>query len=90
MKYSPISLVGNVKTPTILITGEQDFRTPMSESEQYYMGLKLKGVESVLVRFPEESHGIFSRPSHHLSKIQHVIGWFDKHRISKAKTGGGG
>jgi dipeptidyl aminopeptidase/acylaminoacyl peptidase len=88
MKYSPLSLVGNVKTPTILITGEQDFRTPISESEQYYMGLKLNGVESVLVRFPEESHGIYSRPSHHLSKIQHVIGWFDKHRISKTRTSG--
>jgi len=88
MKCSPLSLVGNVKTPTILITGEQDFRTPMSESEQYYMGLKLKGVEAVLVRFPEESHGIFSRPSHHLSKVQHVIGWFDKHRVSPAQAGG--
>jgi dipeptidyl aminopeptidase/acylaminoacyl peptidase len=89
MKYSPISLVGNVKTPTIIITGEQDFRTPMSESEQYYMALKLKGVESVLVRFPDESHGIFNRPSHHLSRIQYVIGWFDKHKISKAKMSAG-
>ncbi|HSR50976.1 MAG TPA: hypothetical protein VLV83_09105, partial [Acidobacteriota bacterium] len=55
-------------------------RTPMSESEQYYTALKLLKVESVLVRVPGESHGIAGRPSHHLSKMLHISGWFDRHR----------
>ncbi len=83
-KRSLLSVVKNVKTPTIIITGEQDYRTPMSESEQYYMALKLRGVEAVLVRFPEASHGIFARPSQHLSKMLHIIAWFDQHKKKEA------
>ena len=52
LKRSPLSLVGNVTTPTMLITGEADHRTPISESEQYYQALKLRKVEAVLVRVP--------------------------------------
>ena len=70
----------NVKTPTMVLTGEADYRTPMSESEQYYQALKLLGVEAVLVRVPDEPHGISVRPSHHMAKILHIIGWFDQHR----------
>jgi dipeptidyl aminopeptidase/acylaminoacyl peptidase len=51
----------------------------MPDSEQYYQGLKILGVESVLVRVPDEPHGIQVRPSHHMSKILHIMGWFDKH-----------
>jgi acylaminoacyl-peptidase len=74
-----LSKVGNVKTPTMLICGEHDWRCPISETEQYYAALKLRGVEAVMVRVPNEPHGISQRPSHHISKIQHIIGWFDKH-----------
>jgi dipeptidyl aminopeptidase/acylaminoacyl peptidase len=42
--------------------------------------LKLLGVESVLVRVPDEPHGIAVRPSHHMSKIHHIISWFERHR----------
>ena len=52
LKRSPLSLVGNVQTPTMLITGQADHRTPMSESEQYYQALKLRKIETVLVRVP--------------------------------------
>jgi len=79
-KRSLLSVVKNVKTPTMVLTGEADYRTPMSDSEQYYQALKLLGVESVLVRVPDEPHGIQVRPSHHMSKILHIIGWFDQHR----------
>jgi dipeptidyl aminopeptidase/acylaminoacyl peptidase len=79
-KRSLLSVVKNVKTPTMVLTGEADYRTPMSDSEQYYQALKLLGVESVLVRVPDEPHGIQVRPSHHLSKVLHIIGWFDAHR----------
>lgn len=77
---SLLSVVKNVKTPTLVMTGEEDHRTPISEAEQYYQALKLLGVESVLVRVPGESHGIRRRPSHHMQKIAYIQGWFDKHR----------
>ncbi|MBX9604420.1 MAG: S9 family peptidase [Bryobacteraceae bacterium] len=79
-KRSLLSVVKNVKTPTMVLCGEEDWRTPMSESEQYYQALKLLNVESVLVRVPGEPHGISRRPSHHVSKIAHIVGWFDQHR----------
>lgn len=78
-RRSPLSLVGNVKTPTMLITGEQDFRTPISESEQYYAGLKLNGVDSAMVRVPESSHGMLDRPSRLVAKSTYILGWFAKH-----------
>lgn len=78
-RRSPLSLVGNVTTPTMLITGEQDFRTPISESEQYYQALKLRGVETALVRVPERSHNLVGRPSHLIAKAQNILAWFDRH-----------
>lgn len=79
---SLLSVVKHVKTPTLIMTGEEDFRTPMSESEQYYKALKMRGVESVLVRVPEEPHGIRRRPSHAAAKLTTLAGWFQKHRAA--------
>jgi acylaminoacyl-peptidase len=80
MKRSPISYAGNVKTPTMLLTGEVDYRTPMSETEQYYTALKLSGVETAMVRIPEAGHGIASKPSYLMSKVVHILGWFDRYK----------
>ena len=85
-KRSLLSVVKNVKTPTMILTGEEDYRTPMSESEQYYQALKLLGVESVLVRVPGEPHGINRRPSHHIAKVLSILGWFDKHQTKEASN----
>ena len=82
-KRSLLSVVKNVKTPTLILTGESDYRTPMSDSEQYFQALKLLGVETALVRVPEEPHGIQVRPSHHVAKVLHIIGWMDQHRDSR-------
>ena len=79
-KRNLLSVVENVKCPTMVMCGEEDWRCPMSESEQYYQALKQLGVEAVLVRFPEESHGIANRPSHHISKVQHINAWFEQHK----------
>ncbi len=79
MKRSPISLIGNVKTPTMLLTGEQDFRTPMSETEQYYQALKLQKVESAMVRIQGAGHGIAARPSNLITKVAYILKWFDMH-----------
>ncbi|MEX1222733.1 MAG: S9 family peptidase [Idiomarina sp.] len=80
MKYSPISYVGNVTTPTMLLTGEDDYRTPISESEQYYQALKLEGVETAMVRIPGSGHGIYSRPSNLMAKVAYILHWFEKHK----------
>jgi acylaminoacyl-peptidase len=79
LRRSPLSYVDKVTTPTMLLTGEQDFRTPMSESEQFYQALKLNKVDSALVRIPEASHGIAARPSHLISKVKHVLAWFERY-----------
>ncbi|MEW6732302.1 MAG: S9 family peptidase [Acidobacteriota bacterium] len=79
-KRSLLSVVKNVKTPTMVITGEEDYRTPISESEQYYQALKLLKVESVLVRVPGEPHGIRRRPSHWIAKMLNIVSWFDRHQ----------
>jgi acylaminoacyl-peptidase len=76
---SLLSVVENVKTPTMIMTGEEDYRTPMSESEQYFKALKLLGVETVLVRVPGEPHGIRRRPSHHIAKILGMLQWLEQH-----------
>ena len=80
MKRSPISYVGNVKTPTMLLTGEKDYRTPISESEQFYTALKLNRVETMLIRIPNSSHSIASKPSNLVAKVSSVLYWFDKFR----------
>ena len=80
MQRSLTNLVAKVKTPTLVMTGEADYRTPISEAEQFYEALKLLNVESVLVRVPEEPHGISRRPSHHIAKMLYVAGWFDQHK----------
>ena len=79
-RRSPLSLVGNVTTPTMLLTGESDYRTPMPESEQYYQALKLRKIDSALVRVPESSHGIASRPSNQIAKVDNILAWFAKYR----------
>ncbi|MFQ5700759.1 MAG: prolyl oligopeptidase family serine peptidase [Acidobacteriota bacterium] len=77
---SPLSLVGNVTTPTMLLTGEQDHRTPISESEQFYQALKLRKIETALVRIQESGHGIARKPSNLIAKVLHVLAWFEGHR----------
>ena len=79
MDRSPLSYVDNVTTPTMLLTGTEDYRTPMSESEQFYQALKLREVDAALVRVPGASHGIAARPSHLAAKAAHVLEWFERH-----------
>ena len=81
MKFSPISLVGNVTTPTLLLTGDKDLRTPLSESEQFYHALKLRRVDTGIVRIPGASHNIVRRPSQLIAKIANVVAWFERYRV---------
>lgn len=78
-KRSPLNYVANVTTPTMLLTGEEDYRTPIAESEQFYTALKLEGVETAMVRIPGASHGIANRPSNLIAKIAAILAWFEKY-----------
>jgi dipeptidyl aminopeptidase/acylaminoacyl peptidase len=82
VKRSLTNSVASVKTPTMLMTGEQDFRTPISQAEEFYTALKLRNVDSTLVRFPEEPHGLSRRPSHQIAKVLYVAGWFEKYKAN--------
>ena len=82
-RLSPISLVGNVKTPTLVMVGEQDWRTPAWEAEQFYTALKVQKVDSALIRIPGASHSIASRPSRLIAKVDNIMGWFAKYDPAK-------
>ncbi len=78
-RRSPLAYVGNVKTPTMLITGEVDYRTPSSEAEQFYQALKLRKIDTALVRVPNASHDISARPSLLIAKTAYVLAWLKAH-----------
>jgi dipeptidyl aminopeptidase/acylaminoacyl peptidase len=79
LEHSPIYYAKNFKTPTMVITGEADLRTPIAESEELYFALKAQKVPAVLVRVPEEYHGIRGRNSHYIEKIEHIIAWMERY-----------
>jgi dipeptidyl aminopeptidase/acylaminoacyl peptidase len=82
---SPLSLVGNVKTPTLVVVGSEDYRTPDSEAEQYYTALQLRGVPTAFVKVPGASHGgIASRPSQAAAKASAILAWFNRYRTGPA------
>ena len=76
---SPLSLIGNVKTPTLVVVGSQDFRTPVSEALQYYSALQLAGVPTAFVRVPGASHAITARPSQSAAKASAILAWFERY-----------
>ncbi len=90
-KHSPLSLVGNVTTPTLVVVGGEDYRTPVSDSEQYYEALQLRGVPTALVKVPGASHGgLAARPSQSAAKASAILAWFDRYRArvpEQATTG---
>ena len=79
-KFSPLSLVGNVETPTLIVTGEADLRTPLSESYQLFHALKLRGIDTGVVRLPGAFHNMSRRPSQLMAKVANVLAWFEKYR----------
>lgn len=85
-RRSPLSLVGNVTTPTLVMVGEEDHRTPDSEAEQYYAALQLRGVPSAMIKVPGASHGGFeARPSQQAAEASAILAWFDKYKNGAAK-----
>ncbi len=84
LKQSPLMYVGNVKTPTLLMTGVLDMRTPIPQSEEYYTALKMRGIEAKLLRFEGEYHGTTTKPSNFMRTILYMLSWYKDH--SRAST----
>ena len=79
LEHSPLMYVESVTTPTILITGELDLRTPMAQTEEYYQALKQLGVPTKLLRFHDEYHGTSSKPSNFMRTQLYLMKWFEEH-----------
>jgi len=77
-RRSPLRYVAQVKTPTLLIHGENDNDVPIAESEQFYIGLKDVGVETAMLRYPREGHGL-REPKHVVDSIDRSIAWYERH-----------
>ncbi|MCC7178953.1 MAG: S9 family peptidase [Acidobacteria bacterium] len=86
LRRSPLTYVGHVKTPTMLMTGVQDLRTPIPQTEQFYSALKLLKVPTAMVRFNNEWHGTSSTPSNFVRTQLYLRYWFDRHRRGPAAT----
>ncbi len=78
MDRSSIFYVGNVTTPTMLMTGENDLRTPMGQTEEYYQALQYLNVPTVMIRFQDEWHGTSSNPSNFLRTQLYLRKWFER------------
>jgi dipeptidyl aminopeptidase/acylaminoacyl peptidase len=76
-KRSPLRYVAQVKTPTLIIHGENDNDVPIAEAEQFYIGLKDVGVETVMLRYPREGHGL-REPKHIVDSIDRSIAWYER------------
>jgi dipeptidyl aminopeptidase/acylaminoacyl peptidase len=76
LSHSSLMTVGKVTTPTLLMTGVLDRRTPMPQTEEYYSALKVKGVPTKLLQFNEEYHGTGSRPSNYIRTQLYMMAWF--------------
>jgi len=89
LRRSPLMYVGNVKTPTLLMTGENDLRTPISQTEEFYQALKMRKVPTAMIRFKDEWHGTTSRPSNFMRTQLYLRSWFERFRRPSEVTAGG-
>jgi dipeptidyl aminopeptidase/acylaminoacyl peptidase len=80
-RQSPIAHIGNAQTPTLIIHSEKDFRCDREQGEQVFAALKRKGVDTEMVLFPDESHGLsrVGRTDRRVQRLEHMLRWFDKY-----------
>jgi dipeptidyl aminopeptidase/acylaminoacyl peptidase len=79
LSHSSLMSVGKVTTPTLLMTGILDRRTPMPQTEEYYAALKMRGVPTKLLQFNEEYHGTGSKPSNYIRTQLYMMSWFKQY-----------
>jgi dipeptidyl aminopeptidase/acylaminoacyl peptidase len=75
---SPLRAVAKVTTPVLILHGENDSDVPISEAEQWYIALKDVGVETVMVRYPREGHGL-REPRHVIDALDRTMAWYERH-----------
>ena len=81
LAQSPLRYAENIKTPTLFIHSENDLRCPIQQGEEFFVALKELGVDTQLVRFPDETHELSrsGKPKHREERFQHILRWFDKY-----------
>ncbi|RLE33275.1 S9 family peptidase, partial [Candidatus Acetothermia bacterium] len=81
LRQSPITYIGNAKTPTLVIHSENDLRCAIEQGEQVFVALKRLGVETKMIRFPDEPHGLSrnGRTDRRIARLTHIIAWFDRY-----------
>ncbi len=77
-RMSPFNFVANVVTPTLIMGGDHDWNVPIQNSEQLYQALRRLGVETQLVVYPNEHHGI-RKPAFQLDRLERYLAWYDKY-----------
>jgi dipeptidyl aminopeptidase/acylaminoacyl peptidase len=79
-KYSPLRLVANVKTPTLVLHSDNDFRVPIEQGEQWFRALQHYHVTSEIVMFPRENHNLTrtGEPKHLVESMNWQCYWFDR------------
>lgn len=80
-EISPLTHVKEVRTPTMFIHGEEDYRCPIEQSEQMYTALRMNGIDSMLVRYQGDSHEHARRgiPANMRDRLERKLGWFRKY-----------
>jgi len=81
LHHSSLMHVGKVNTPTAVMTGEQDLRTPMAQSEEYYAALKMRGVPARLLRFNDQYHGTGTKPSNYMRTMLYMMSWYNLYTL---------
>ena len=84
-QWSPLNHIKNVTTPTLLIHGEADHDVPITQAEEMFIALKKRGVDTVMVRYPGEGHGI-RQPQHIVDMHRRVLNWFDHYVKGEGTT----
>jgi dipeptidyl aminopeptidase/acylaminoacyl peptidase len=85
--YTPLRAIGNASTPTLILHGDRDERVPSTQAHEPHAGLSARDVETRLVLYPREGHGIVER-RHQLDLLRRVVDWFESH-VADAPTGPG-
>ncbi|WP_138413653.1 alpha/beta hydrolase family protein [Sinomonas gamaensis] len=78
---SPMACVDDVRTPTLVIHSEEDWRCPIEQAQRYYAALKLSGVVTELLVFPGENHELSrsGTPHHRKQRFEHILRWWGRH-----------
>ncbi len=81
LRQSPLTHMGGVNTPTLVIHSEEDYRCPIGQGEELYMTLRMQGVATEFVRYPGESHGLSrnGRPWHRVHRLGKILDWFQRY-----------